>query len=205
MNRFLLRLLACSDGKLSHNAIPRVPLGFSRRPIGAIRIAHLWLVLLVWDVTWQHCCTFSAKGGFHLCLGMTDVSTCRALKFHLHHHHHRRYHYHLITTIIIVVVVARCVPTGSSSRGGGVAVYVFDINQPSLPTPFYSTLVSVSVFTALSTVFRSTNSPENSPLSHSVLSVFFCLIGPFNYVSLYESLPQPWCNPVWLTGLKAPT
>ena len=28
----------------------------------------------------------------------------------------------------------------------------FDINQPSLPTPFYSVLVSVSVFIALSTV-----------------------------------------------------
>ena len=38
------------------------------------------------------------------------------------------------------------VPTGSPSRGGDVAVYVFDINQPGLPTPFYSVLVSVSVF-----------------------------------------------------------
>ena len=28
------------------------------------------------------------------------------------------------------------VPTGSPSRGGDVMVYVFDINQPSLPTPF---------------------------------------------------------------------
>ena len=75
--------------------------------------------------------------------------------------------------------------------GGDVAVYIFDINQPSLPTPFYSALVSVSVFMALSTVFHSINSPNNSPLSHSVLLVFFCLIGPFIYMSLYESLPQP--------------
>ena len=38
------------------------------------------------------------------------------------------------------------IPTGSSpSRGGDVAVYVVDINQPSLPTPFYSVLVSISV------------------------------------------------------------
>ena len=29
------------------------------------------------------------------------------------------------------------VPTGSPSRGGDVAAYVFDINQPSLPTPFF--------------------------------------------------------------------
>ena len=46
-------------------------------------------------------------------------------------------------------------PPGSPSRGGDVAVYVFDINQLSLPTPFYSVLVSVSVCMALSTVFRS--------------------------------------------------
>ena len=34
------------------------------------------------------------------------------------------------------------VPAGSPSRGGDVAVFVFDINQPSLHTPFYSVLVS---------------------------------------------------------------
>ena len=44
-------------------------------------------------------------------------------------------------------------------------VYVRDINQPSLPTPFYSVLVSISVFKALSTVFHSINSPDDSPLS----------------------------------------
>ena len=56
---------------------------------------------------------------------------------------------------------------------------------------FYSVLVSVSVFMALSTVFHSINSPDNSPLSHAVLLVLLCLIGPFDYISLYESLPQP--------------
>ena len=64
-------------------------------------------------------------------------------------------------------------PTGSPSRGGDVAVYVFDINQPSLPTPFYSVLVAISVFMAFPTVFHSISSPDNSPLSHSVLSVLF--------------------------------
>ena len=48
-----------------------------------------------------------------------------------------------------------------------------DINQLSLPTPFYSVLVSISVFVALSTVFHSINSPDNSPFSDSVLPVFF--------------------------------
>ena len=63
------------------------------------------------------------------------------------------------------------VPAGSPSRGGDVAVYVFDTNQPSLPGPFHSVLVSMSVFIALSTVFHFVNSPNNTPLSHSVLSV----------------------------------
>ena len=56
---------------------------------------------------------------------------------------------------------------------------------------FFSVLVFVSVFMALSTVFLSINSPENSPLSHSVLLALFCLIDPLDYISLYESLPQP--------------
>ena len=85
----------------------------------------------------------------------------------------------------------KSVTAGSPSRGGGVAVYVFDINQPSLLTPFYSFLVSISVFMALSTVFHSTNSPDNSPLSHSVLLVLFLPYGPLNYISLYESVLQP--------------
>ena len=83
------------------------------------------------------------------------------------------------------------VPTGSPSCGGDVAVYVFETNHSSLLTPFYSVLVSVSVFIALAPVFRPINSPDNSPLSHSVLPSYSYLIGPFNYLSLYENLPQP--------------
>ena len=63
------------------------------------------------------------------------------------------------------------VPTGYPSRGMDVTVYVCDINQPSLPIPIYSVLVSISVFMALSTVFHSINSPDNSPFSHFVLPV----------------------------------
>ena len=65
------------------------------------------------------------------------------------------------------------VPTGSPSCGGDVAFYVFDINQPSVPTSFYSFLVSISVFMALPTEFHSIKSPDNSPLSQSVLPVLF--------------------------------
>ena len=57
-----------------------------------------------------------------------------------------------------------CVPVGPLSRGGDVAVYVFDRSYSSLPTPFYSVLVSVSVFTAHSTVFHTINFPEKFPL-----------------------------------------
>ena len=80
------------------------------------------------------------------------------------------------------------VPAGSPSRGGDVTVYVKDINQPSLPTPFYSVLVSVSVFVALSTVFHSINSPDNSLFSHSVLPVLSLPYWSFQpYISLGKS------------------
>ena len=45
------------------------------------------------------------------------------------------------------------VPAGSSLRGGDVVVYVFDINQSSLPTPFYSVPVSISVMMAFQLYF----------------------------------------------------
>ena len=77
------------------------------------------------------------------------------------------------------------VPAGSPSRGGNVAVYVFDINQRSLPTPFYSVLVSISVFMALSTVFHPINSPDSSSLSYSV---FLVLLLPYWSFQLCISL-----------------
>ena len=89
------------------------------------------------------------------------------------------------------VALIHVVPAGRPSRGGDVAVYVFDRNQPSLPTPFYSLPVSISVFMALSTVFHSINSPDKSPLSHSALSVLFLPQWSFQLYSSYGSLPQP--------------
>ena len=75
--------------------------------------------------------------------------------------------------MLLLLLLLLTVPTGLPSSVADIAVYVFvfDINQPSLPTPFDSVLVSVSVFMALSTVFDSIISPDNSPLSHSVLLV----------------------------------
>ena len=45
------------------------------------------------------------------------------------------------------------------------------LKPTKLPTPLYSVLVLVSVFMALSTLFHSITSPDNSSLSHSVLLV----------------------------------
>ena len=87
--------------------------------------------------------------------------------------------------VFIFFLLSSEVPAGSSSRGGDVEVCVFDINQPSLPIPFYSVLVSISVFIALSPVFHSINSSNDSPLSHSVLPVLFL---PYWSFQLYISL-----------------
>ena len=80
------------------------------------------------------------------------------------------------------------VPAGSPSRGRDVKV-----NQPSLPTPFYSVLVSISVFMALSIVFHSINSPDNSPFSHSVFVILALPYWSFqlSIIYLYECLLQP--------------
>ena len=66
---------------------------------------------------------------------------------------------------------------------GDVVLFVFDIKQPSLPTPLYCVLVSVSLFMALSTVFHFMNSRDSSPLSHSVLLVLFL---PHGCISLWK-------------------
>ena len=68
------------------------------------------------------------------------------------------------------------------------SLFMSDINQPSLPTLFYSVLVSISVFMAISAVFHSIISLDNSPFSDSVFfRSHICLIGPFNFISLSES------------------
>ena len=80
---------------------------------------------------------------------------------------------------------------GSPARGRDDAAYVFNISQPSLLASSYSVLVSVSVFMALSIVFHSINSPDNSPLSHSVLSSPISALLVLSTIYLYESLSQP--------------
>ena len=63
----------------------------------------------------------------------------------------------------------------------------FNVSLQSLPTPFRSFLVSISVSTALSIIFYSINSPNKSPFSHSVLLVLFL---PYWSFQLCISLPS---------------
>ena len=92
---------------------------------------------------------------------------------------------HIHSHVYIFSLCPHDVPASSPLRGGDAAAYVLDINQPNLPTLFYSVLVSISVFMALSTVFHSINSPDKSLHSHSVLPVLFLPYWPFQlYISL---------------------
>ena len=80
--------------------------------------------------------------------------------------------------------------TASPSSGGDVEVYVFDKNQPSLPTPFYSVPVSVFVVMARSIVFHCINAPENSPLSLTVFPVLFLLYWSFELEIFLSTSPS---------------
>ena len=101
---------------------------------------------------------------------------------------HLQFEISWIFSLVIEKLSMTTVPAGSPSRGGDVTVYVCDINQLSLPTPFYSVLVSFSFFMTLSTVFHSINYPNNSLFSHSVLLVLSLAYWFFQlYVSLGKS------------------
>ena len=80
----------------------------------------------------------------------------------------------LSTSVVILKHTLSCVESQRAHlHVVGMLRFMSDINQPYFPTRFYSVLVSVSVFMALSNVFHSINSPGNSLLSHSVLLVLF--------------------------------
>ena len=77
------------------------------------------------------------------------------------------------------------VPAGSPSRGRDVTVGVFGHKPAELAHSFCILLfASIPVFKALSTVFRSKNSPDNALLSHFVLPVLFL---PYLSFQLYIS------------------
>ena len=76
------------------------------------------------------------------------------------------------------------VPAGSP-RGGDVTVDAPDMNQPSLPPPFwFCSRVCFCLYSPFNCI-SSINSPDNSPLSNSVLLV---LLLPYWSFQLYISL-----------------
>ena len=136
-----------------------------------------------------------------ICLGFSSFS--------LHHHHHHHHHHYLLLLLFrqwpvvknLTIRLIWEVPAGSPSRGGNFASYVLDINKPSLPTPFYSVLESVSDFMALSTVFHSINYTDILLLSHSVLVVFFLPYWSAVYLFMKVSI-RPDKNLCGWLGLK---
>ena len=96
-------------------------------------------------------------------------------------------HWHVATYFYFIdyVVNSDDVPSGSSSRGGNVTVYVGHKPTELAHSFFYFVLVCISLFMALSTVFHSINSPDSSPFFHSVLPVLFL---PYWSFELYFSL-----------------
>ena len=99
-------------------------------------------------------------------------------------------------------------PTRADLHVVGMLRFMSDMNQPSLPTPFHSVLVSISVFMALLTVFHSINSPDNSSFSDcssGLISAFFVVLTTYLFMKVSFSPDSPDVNPLWLTGLKAAT
>ena len=101
---------------------------------------------------------------------------------HIHCHHHLHHHLDGLTVATLFWLM---------------------IFQPSLPTPFYSVLVSVSIFMALSTVFHSINSPDSSLLSwlHSSGHISALLVLSTVYLFMKVSLSPDITPNGWL-GLK---
>ena len=94
----------------------------------------------------------------------------------------------LTSCIVTFIVNDNCQSPWAHLHVVGMLQFMSNINQPSLPTPFYSVLVSISVFMALSTVFHSINSPINSPFCDSVLPVSSLPYWSFQlYISLRKS------------------
>ena len=131
-------------------------------------------------------------------------------------------HVHQISDVVCVVTRLSVPPPMSSSAKPSSEVWVYKraacilsgvvtaacpvemlLSQSvSSAVHLYSVLVSVSVFRALSTLFHSINSPNNSLLSHSVLLDLFLLCWSFQlYIFLWKVSCGPDVIPGWL-GLK---
>ena len=86
----------------------------------------------------------------------------------------------------------------------GMLQFMFLTKPMSLPTPFYSVLVSISVVMVLSAVLHCINSTDNSPLSHSVFPASLILSTIYLFMKVSFS-PNFFLFFLWRTGLKALT
>ena len=112
--------------------------------------------------------------------------------------------------ILIIVKFLRPMVDLSGFNCNKVAVYVWH-KSTELPHSFFFLSFFFFLFLCLFLSlwpFQLYFIPWILPTTLRFLTLFFrscfCLIGPFNSISLYESLLQPWYNPLWLTVLKAP-
>ena len=81
------------------------------------------------------------------------------------------------------------IPVDSPSHGGDAVVYVFDINQPSLPTLLLILFLCLFLFLwPFQLYFIPYILPTTLPFLTLFFRSYFCLIGPFIYISLSLSL-----------------
>ena len=112
-----------------------------------------------------------------------------------------------IFTCVILLILLFCCPQSFTLHKESpqahlhmVGMLWFDINQPSLPTPFYTVLVSVSVFKALSTLFYLINSLDHSLLSDCSSSLilglllFLTIPGYPSLACFFNSGDTKWTN-----------
>ena len=173
--------ITCGCGKCVHNytaKMTKVQLNLQVYLMKSWTLANIFSCTCCWRLEFPRT-KVSVLYGFYggRCCACADISISRALKYIKNKQKPKMLSNFIRMADMHAGFVVKWrflrVPAGSPSRGGDFAVYVFEINQPSLPTPFYSVLVSISVFIALSIVFHSKNSPDNSSFSHSVLPALF--------------------------------
>ena len=97
----------------------------------------------------------------------------------------------IITIIIIIIMRSKFINSTTDAVEGrivlGMSRFMSDIKQPSLPT-LIILFLCLCVLRALSTLFHSIISPENSPLSHSVLPVLFLTYWSFSTIYLFKKV-----------------
>ena len=140
---------------------------------------------VVLRVMHHHVCVPTAQAGHNVALQLTHWALCLLQAVQLS----RPDFFLFFLPAVLCAMLQPLVLKSLQAHLQVVGMLRFDINQPSLPTSFYSVLLSISIFMALSTVFHSINAPDTSPLSHSVLLVLFLPLWSFQlYISLWKSL-----------------